>query len=82
MGDKEKRPHQNSRQIRKQNDRKYLLMAVFTLVVLGGGLIGLIYGWVGLLTALPFLLLGAALILLPWLVLVGLEKLVEYRERN
>ena len=82
MDEKEKRPYQNSRQIRKQNDRKYLLMAVFTLVVMGGGLIGLIYGWVGLLTALPFLLLGAGLIVLPWLVLVGLEKLVERRERN
>ena len=82
MDEKEKRPYQNSRQIRKQNDRKYLLMVVFTLVVLGGGLISLVYGWVGLLTALPFLLLGASLILLPWLVLVGLEKLVEHRERD
>jgi len=44
----------------------------------GGGLIALIYGPAALLTALPCLLGGAALILAPWLLLTALEK---WRER-
>ena len=82
MSKKEKRPHTNARQIRKENDRKFLLMVILTLVVVGGGLIALIFGPLALLTALPFLLFGAALIFIPWLVLVGMEKLVERRERE
>ena len=82
MSDKEKRPYTNNRRIRKENDRKFLYMAIFTLVVFGGGLIALIFGPLALLTSLPFLLVGAGLILIPWFILVGLEKLVERRERE
>lgn len=82
MSTKEKRPFTNNRQIRKENDRKFLVMVIFTLVGGGGGLIALIFGPMALLTALPFLLAGAGLILVPWLVLAGLEKLMERRERE
>ena len=52
-------------------------MVVFTLVVVGGLIITLIYGSTSLLTALPILLGGAALIAVPYLVLKGIEWLLK-----
>ncbi len=74
MNDDEKRPYQNNRAQRKENDRKILWLILFTLVVVGGGLIALIFGPGALLTALPCLLGGAALILVPWGLLTAVEK--------
>ncbi len=71
-------PGANMRRYRKESDKKLLFLVIFTLVALGSGLIGLIFGWQALLTSLPCLLGGALLILLPW----GLLTLVEkWRER-
>jgi len=67
-------PPTNSRRFRQESDRKYLIMVIFTLVVVGGLLIALIFGPETLLTALPCLLGGAALILLPWLLLSALQR--------
>ena len=53
----------NMRRFRRESDRKFLYLVIFTLVVVGGTLIALIYGPATLLTALPCLLAGAALIL-------------------
>ena len=64
----------SSREIRKNNDRFTLIMVLFTLVVVGSLLIGLIYGWLAILTAVPFLLGGALLIFVPWGLLVLIEK--------
>ena len=72
--DKKQREDLSSREIRKDNDRFTLMMVIFTLVVVGSLLIGLIYGWLAILTALPFLLGGAFLIFVPWGVLVLIEK--------
>ena len=69
-----KRPLTGSDRIRKEAERKYLLLILFTLVVVGGGLIALIYGPEALLTALPCLVGGAGLILIPWLLLTALER--------
>lgn len=69
-----KRPPTGSEYIRKEAERKYLLLILFTLVVVGGGLIALIYGPEALLTALPCLVGGAGLILIPWLLLTALER--------
>jgi hypothetical protein len=64
--------------MRERDEKRLLLLVIFTLVVVGGGLIGLIFGWEALLTAVPCLLGGAFLILVPW----GLLTLVEkWRER-
>ncbi|MCP4421043.1 MAG: hypothetical protein GY805_30905 [Chloroflexi bacterium] len=71
----------SSREIRKNNNRSFLIMVIFTLVVVGSVLIGLIYGWLAILTALPFLLGGALLILLPWGLLTLIEKWREQMER-
>ena len=64
----------NTRRFRQESDRKYLYLVLFTLVVVGGLLIAIIFGPESLLTALPCLLGGAALILLPWAVLTLIQK--------
>ena len=69
----------NMRDYRRRSDRKYLVLVVITLVVVGGLLIALIFGVESLLTALPCLLAGAGLILIPWLVLEGLQR---WRDRE
>jgi protein-S-isoprenylcysteine O-methyltransferase Ste14 len=71
--DQEPQPS-NMRRFRRESDRKYLYMVIFTLVVVGGFLIALIFGIESLLTALPCLLGGAVLILLPWFVLTLLQR--------
>ncbi len=72
----------NMRRFRQENDRKFLKLVIFTLVVVGGGLIALIYGPGALLTAVPCLLAGAGAILLPWLLLVAIEKWLNWTERD
>ena len=74
MSDEEPLPPHNTRLFGQESDRKYLLLVLFTLVVVGGTLIALIFGPESLLTALPCLIGGAGLILLPWLVLAGMAK--------
>ena len=69
------------RRFRRESDRKFLYLVIFTLVVVGGTLIALIYGPGTLLTALPCLLAGAALILVPWLILTAAEKWRDRMER-
>jgi len=75
----DKLPPTNMRRYRRESDRKFLYLVIFTLVVVGGTLIALIYGPGALLTALPCLLAGAALILVPWLLLTAAEK---WRDRT
>ncbi len=64
----------NLRKHQKEDDKRMLYVVIFTLVVVGGGLIGLIFGWEALLTAIPCLLGGALLILIPWGLLTLAEK--------
>jgi hypothetical protein len=64
----------NLRQYQKNENKRLLYVVIFVLVVVGGGLIGLIFGWEALLTSLPCLLGGALLILVPWLLLTLVEK--------
>ena len=78
----DKPPPTNMRRYRRESDRKFLYLVIFTLVVVGGGLIALIYGPGALLTALPCLLAGAALILVPWLLLTVAEKWRDRMERT
>jgi membrane protein implicated in regulation of membrane protease activity len=78
----DKLPPTNMRRYRRESDRKFLYLVIFTLVVVGGGLIALIYGAGALLTALPCLLAGAALILVPWLLLTAAEKWRDRMERE
>jgi hypothetical protein len=64
----------NTRRHRQETDRRLLILVMFTLVVVGGALIGLIFGWEALATAVPCLLGGAFLILVPWALLTLMEK--------
>ena len=59
----------NLRRYREDSEKKFLALVLFTLVVVGGGLIALIFGLEALLTALPCLLGGAALMIGLWLLL-------------
>jgi len=59
---RKKRPPTDFRAMRKRHERGTLLATVVVLVVVGGGLIGLIFGWSQLLTAVPCLLAGAGLL--------------------
>jgi hypothetical protein len=77
----DKLPPTNMRRYRRESDRKFLYLVIFTLVVVGGTLIALIYGPGALLSALPCLLAGAALILVPWLILTAAEKWRDRMER-
>ncbi|HFQ93814.1 MAG TPA: hypothetical protein ENK32_07385 [Anaerolineae bacterium] len=81
MNENEKRPPANPRRYQQANDRKFLIMVILTLVVVGGGLITLIFGPMALLTALPFLLGGAVLILLPWGLLTAVQKWRDHMEQ-
>ncbi len=81
MSNAEKRPSTNLRRFRQESDRKYLILVIFTLVVVGGGLIALILGPEASLTALPCLLGGALLILVAWLLLAAIEKWRDWMER-
>ena len=61
MNSKE-RPPTDYRGMRKRYERELLVGAIFLLVVVGGGLIGLIFGFGDMLAALPCLLAGAGAI--------------------
>lgn len=62
------------RTIRQENDRLFLWLVIGGLIIGGGGTIALVYGASSLLTALPCLLGGAALIFIPWGVLAFMER--------
>ena len=69
MGQDRDKSTKNMRRYRQDNEKKLLALVLFTLVFVGGGLIALIFGPEALLTALPCLLAGAALMLGLWLLL-------------
>lgn len=81
MSDHEVPPHRrtNTRQEKRTAERRYLFLVLLTLVLVGGGLIGLVFGPEAFLTALPCLLVGVMLILAPWLLLSLLER---WRQRT
>jgi len=71
------RPPTDYRRMRKRNELSLLITAIVVLVVVGGGLIGVIFGFSQLLTALPCLLAGAGLIAGLYFVFVVLERWSE-----
>lgn len=63
----------------RQRDEGFFLKLVLLTLVIGGSLvITLVYGRGALLTAVPVLLGGALLILVPYLVLVGLDRIINH----
>jgi len=73
------RPPTDLRRLRKQHDRRLLMLALFVLVVVGGALIGLFFGLESLLTAVPCLLVGAAAIVGLWLLMSAIEHWLQNR---
>ena len=69
----------NLRKMRQRNDRAFLFLVLFSLVVVGGALIWAIYGNAAILTALPCLLFGALAIAIPYGMLVLLERYTSNR---
>lgn len=70
----------NTRRLRKETDRRLLILVLVMLVLVGGGLIAVIYSPTALLTALPCLLSGAGLILFLYLLLTGIEWWLDKQE--
>ncbi len=62
---------------REETERRLLWLVLFTLVVIGGGLIALIYGPAGLVTALPCLLGGGATIAVLFLFFKGIDWFLD-----
>ena len=65
------------RAYRKRSERQLVIAVVVVLVVIGSVVIGLVYGWQSILTALLCLLPGAGVILLIWLFLSAIERFTK-----
>lgn len=70
------RPPTDYRRLRREGDRNLLLLVLVVLVVLGTGLIGLIWGPAAAITGGLCLFGGAGLIAVLWLLLSLVEKWV------
>jgi len=73
----QERPPTDYRALRKRHERWTLIAVIIVLVVVGGGLIGLVFGFSQLLTALPCLLAGAGVIAGLYFFLVFAERWAE-----
>ena len=69
-----KRSPTDYRRIRRQGERRLLVGAVVLLVIVGGALIGIIFGPSQVLGALPCLVSGAGLLIGLYLLLVLIER--------
>jgi fatty acid desaturase len=76
MSDEENKPT-DMRKYRRQSERQLVLLVIAFLVLVGGALIGLVYGWMAVFSALPCLLGGAAIIGGLFLFLELAERWVE-----
>ena len=68
------RPPTDYRAMRRRNDRALFLAVIAVLLVVGGGLIYIIYGTGALITGLACLLFGVGILLLLWLIMSGIER--------
>lgn len=69
----ESRPPTDYRRLRARQDRSLFLAVIAFLLIVGGGLILLLYGRGGLFTGLACLLPGVGLMILLWLILSAIE---------
>ena len=68
------RPPTDHRRTRKRHERQVLVLVLLTLVVVGGGLIGLIFGLESMIGALPCLFAGAGAILVLYVLFFLAER--------
>ena len=78
----ETRGHRNAQSIRRDNNRRNMWMAILTLVFGGSLLSGLVFGWEAIFSSLPFLLIGALLILIPWMVMQGIGRFLDWVDQD
>jgi len=71
------RPPTDARRARKRQERQLVALAIGVLVIVGGGLIALVYSPSALITALPCLLSGAGAILLLYLLFLLVERWIN-----
>lgn len=69
------RPPTDYRAMRRRNDRALFLAVIAVLLVVGGGLIYIIYGTGALITGLACLLFGVGILLLLWLIMSAISVL-------
>ena len=72
------------REFRPANeDKHYLWIIILFLIVVGSGVIYLVFGWQSLILAIPVLILGAILLLLPFYLIQFLGWLAnKYKDRH
>lgn len=63
--------------MRRKDDRRLLVAVIAFLLIVGGGLIYVIYGTGALFTGLACLLFGVGLLLLLWFILTAIERWVN-----
>jgi hypothetical protein len=76
MGDWPSKPT-DLRRNRRQSERRLVISIILIFVVVGGALIGVIYGWEAVFTGLLCLLPGAGALVVLWLLLRILERLSD-----
>lgn len=64
----------DTRAIRQRDERALFLAVIAVLLVVGGGLIFIIYGTGALITGLACLLFGVGLLLLLWMIVTAIER--------
>lgn len=69
----------NVREQKRATERRYVWLVVGMMVLGGSGVIGMVYGWMAVLTAVPCLLGGALLLLGVYFLLTRLEKWLDQR---
>jgi len=69
----EPQPPTDTRGYRRKTERRLALAVVLSLLLLGGGLIGLVYGTGAAILGASCLLLGCAVFALLWLILTAME---------
>jgi len=67
-------PQADLRALRRSQDRQLVIVVMTFLVVVGGAAIGLVYGWQTAVLSAVWLLGGAAVIGLLWLILLLVER--------
>ena len=73
-GDDPVRPPTDYRAMRRRDDRALFIAVIAVLLVVGGGLIYIIYGTGALITGLACLLFGVGILLLLWLIMSAIER--------
>jgi hypothetical protein len=68
------------RAYRRRSERNLVIAVVVSFLIVGSIIIGLVYGWVSLITGFLFLLPGVAIFVLLWLLLKGLERLTREKD--